>query len=54
MRDRIEYDSAPLRSSAAEVVGHAVRPLATIRLAMVDVVMETGDADYRSAARRSL
>lgn len=50
-RDRIEYSQSHLPvTEQYEAVGHAVRAAYTYS-AMADVVMETGDADYRSAVR---
>ncbi|MGC8883785.1 MAG: glycoside hydrolase family 127 protein [Bryobacteraceae bacterium] len=50
-RDRIEYNQSHLPVvEQYEAVGHAVRAAYTYS-AMADVVMETGDPDYRSAVR---
>lgn len=50
-RDRIEYSQCHLPViEQYEAVGHAVRAAYTYS-AMADVVIETGDADYRSAVR---
>jgi len=50
-RDRIEYCQSHLPvTEQYEAVGHAVRAAYTYS-AMADVVMETGDADYRSAVK---
>lgn len=50
-RDRIEYSQSHLPvTEQYEAVGHAVRAAYTYS-AMADVVMETGDADYRSAVK---
>jgi DUF1680 family protein len=50
-RDRIEYMQSHLPViEQYEAVGHAVRAAYTYS-AMADVVMETGDADYRSAVK---
>jgi DUF1680 family protein len=50
-RDRIEYSQSHLPViEQYEVVGHAVRAAYTYA-AMADIVLETGDADYRSAAK---
>ncbi|GIU76674.1 MAG: hypothetical protein KatS3mg004_3761 [Bryobacteraceae bacterium] len=50
-RDRIEYNQSHLPVvEQYEAVGHAVRAAYTFS-AMADVVMETGDPDYRSAVR---
>lgn len=50
-RDRIEYSQSHLPvTEQYEAVGHAVRAAYTYS-AMADVVIETGDADYRSAVK---
>jgi DUF1680 family protein len=50
-RDRSEYSQSHLPvTEQYEAVGHAVRAAYTYS-AMADVVMETGDVDYRSAVR---